>query len=623
MRRISVLLALLIAVAVAAPPAFAQGGAAQCRQTFKLAGEQRVSTLVLPKGRYRINVQETGDLTCDQAREAMREILAAPGGTLPDGWQVDVATSSFSREDGSNAFSLVAAPVASAGGGGLSWNDITDWAVVWLPIIFLALLTFAILWMFRYMPRTKPQEIKPSSASAVRWEDVAGVDESKDELREVVEFLRDPKRFRKLGARVPRGILLHGPPGTGKTLLAKAVAQESRATFFAQSASSFVEMFAGLGAARIRRLFRQARKESPAIIFIDELDAVGATRGKDISGEKDQTLNQLLVELDGFAERDQIVVIAASNMLDKLDPALLRPGRFDRQIFVSPPDLKGRRAILDVHTRNKPLAEKVDLEIVARQTSGLTGADLANLCNEAAIFAGRDQRAELITRDFQSALERVIAGVQSRRVITEHEKRVVAYHEAGHALCSELLPSVEKVHRISIVPRGRALGYTLNLPEEDRYLKTKDELLDYLVVLLGGRVTEQLVFGAITTGASDDLRKVHEISRSMITEYGMGTELASKQLPAEDYSMSDNTRRMIDEEQQYLADLAHRRAAKLVAENRTLLEALAFTLLENEILEREDIERLVGLYKGQDETFNGVEPGPARIAASEAQERLQ
>ena len=486
--------------------------------------------------------------------------------------------------------------------------------MLWLPIIFLGIVSFGLLWMLRFMPRTKPQEIKPSSAGAVRWDDVAGVEESKDELREVVEFLRDPKRFRKLGARVPRGILLHGPPGTGKTLLAKAVAHESKATFFAQSASSFVEMFAGLGAARIRRLFRQARKETPAIIFIDELDAVGATRGKDISGEKDQTLNQLLVELDGFAARDEIVVIAASNMLDKLDPALLRPGRFDRQIFVSPPDLKGRRAILDVHTRDKPLAERVDLDIVARQTSGLTGADLANLCNEAAIFAGRDHREQLLTRDFQSALERVIAGVQSRRVITEHEKRVVAYHEAGHALCSELLPSVEKVHRISIIPRGKALGYTLNLPEEDRYLKTKDELLDYLVVLLGGRVTEQLVFGSVTTGASDDLRKVHDISRGMITMYGMGTELASKQLPADDYSMSDHTRRMVDEEQQYLTDLAHRRAAKLVAENRTLLEAFAFTLLENEVLEREDIERLVAVYKGQAAPLNGapVEPGADR-----------
>src|SRR5215208_432917 len=618
MRRTALLSAFAVLLC-AVPSAFAQGGAAQCRQPVKLSGEQRVSSLVLLKGSYRITVLETGDLTCDRARQYFRDVLDAPGGTLPEGWQVDQATQTFSREDDTDVFSVALIPPPAGSGGGLSWDDITDWAVIWLPIIFLGVVSFGLLWMLRLMPRTKPQEIKPSSAGAVHWADVAGVEESKDEPREVVEFLRDPKRFRKLGARVPRGILLHGPPGTGKTLLAKAVAHESKATFFAQSASSFVEMFAGLGAARIRRLFRQARKETPAIIFIDELDAVGATRGKDISGEKDQTLNQLLVELDGFSSRDEIVVIGASNMLDKLDPALLRPGRFDRQIFVSPPDLKGRRAILDVHTRDKPLAEKVDLDIVARQTSGLTGADLANLCNEAAIFAGRDRREQLLTRDFQSALERVIAGVQSRRVITEHEKRVVAYHEAGHALCSELLPSVEKVHRISIIPRGRALGYTLNLPEEDRYLKTKDELLDYLVVLLGGRVTEQLVFGSVTTGASDDLRKVHEISRSMITMYGMGTELASKQLPADDYSMSDHTRRMIDEEQQYLTDLAHRRAAQLVAENRTLLEAFAFTLLENEVLEREDIERLVAVYKGQAVQLNGdaAEPGPVDIAATE------
>jgi cell division protease FtsH len=619
MKRASLLCAFAVLLC-AAPNAFAQGGAAECRKPVKLPGNQRVNSVVFPKGSYKVTVQETGDLTCDQARAHLHEILAAPGGKLPPGWELELVTQTFQRRDGSNAFSIDRIPPPAADGG-IGLDDVADWAVLWLPIIFLGVVAFGLLWMLRFMPRTKPQEIKPSAAGAVRWEDVAGVEESKDELREVVEFLRDPKRFRKLGARVPRGILLHGPPGTGKTLLAKAVAHESKATFFAQSASSFVEMFAGLGAARIRRLFRQARKETPAIIFIDELDAVGATRGKDISGEKDQTLNQLLVELDGFSARDEIVVIAASNLLEKLDPALLRPGRFDRQIFVSPPDLKGRKAILDVHTRDKPLAERVDLDIVARQTSGLTGADLANLCNEAAIFAGREHREQLLTKDFQAALERVIAGVQSRRVITEHEKRVVAYHEAGHALCSELLPSVEKVHRISIIPRGKALGYTLNLPEEDRYLKTKEELLDYLVVLLGGRVTEQLVFGSVTTGASDDLRKVHEISRSMITMYGMGTELASKQLPADDYSMSDHTRRMVDEEQQYLTDLAHRRAAQLVADNRTLLEAFAYTLLENEVLEREDIERLVSVYKGQETPFNGAEPGPASIAAAEGEPR--
>ena len=451
-----------------------------------------------------------------------------------------------------------------------------------------------------------------------------GVEEAKDELREVVEFMRDPKRFRKLGAKVPKGILLHGPPGTGKTLLAKAVANESNARFFAQSASSFVEMFAGLGAARIRRLFRQARKAAPAIIFIDELDAVGATRGNDISGEKDQTLNQLLVELDGFGGADNVVVIAASNLLEKLDPALLRPGRFDRQILVTPPDLKGRRNILLVHTRGKPLADDVDLEVIARQTSGMTGADLANICNEAAIFAGREHRDHLLTRDFEAALERVVAGMQSRRVITDHEKKVVAYHEAGHALCSEMLPSVQKVHRISIIPRGRALGYTLNLPEEDRYLKSREELLDYMVVLLAGRVAEHIIFGQITTGASDDLHKVHEISRSMVTQYGMGTELASKQLPSDDYSMSDHTRRVIDEEQQYLTDLAHRRSMEIVGGNRELLEALAHTLLENEVLERDDIERLVAEHRAAPAAPSigrfaplDPEPGPATVAASE------
>jgi cell division protease FtsH len=603
----------------AAPAAVAQEGAAQCRTPVKVERAQKLPGLTLTPGRYRITVEDTGDLTCDEARAAFRDLLAAPGSTLPDGWEADLSNDGFVRENGSDAFRVAPLTVPAVGDGGFSWSDVENWMIVWLPIIFMALIAVVLLMMMRYMPRTRPQQIKPSSASAVKWQDVAGVEESKDELREVVEYLRDPKRFRKLGARVPRGILLHGPPGTGKTLLAKAVAHESNAKFFAQSASSFVEMFVGLGAARIRRLFRQARKEAPAIVFIDELDAVGATRGKDISGEKDQTLNQLLVELDGFSDRDEIVVIAASNLLDKLDAALLRPGRFDRQIFVAPPDLRGRRAILDVHTRDKPLAEGVDLDIVARQTSGLTGADLANLCNEAAIFAGRDHRDHVLTKDFQAALERVIAGVQSRRVITEHEKRVVAYHEAGHALCSELLPSVEKVHRISIIPRGKALGYTLNLPEEDRYLKTKDELLDYMIVLLGGRVTEHIVFGQVTTGASDDLRKVHEISRSMVTQYGMGTELMSKQLPADDYSMSDHTRRQIDEEQQYLTDLAHRRAMRLVAENRTLLEAFAFTLLQNEVLEREDIERLVARYRGQPVPIRKAEPGPASIAAAEAE----
>src|SRR3954453_20639346 len=394
-------------------------------------------------------------------------------------------------------------------------DNLGPWLQTWLPIIFMGLLVVVFVLLLKTMPRTKPQKIRPESSSSIGWDDVAGVEEAKHELREVVDFLRNPKRFKKLGARVPRGILLHGPPGTGKTMLAKTVAHEAKAEFFSQSASSFVEMFAGLGAARIRRLFKAARKAAPAIVFIDELDAVGASRGNQFSGEKDQTLNQLLVEMDGFDSAQNVVVIAASNLMEKLDPALLRPGRFDRQILVTPPDLRGREAILEVHSKGKPL-HKVDLELIARQTSGLTGADLANICNEAAIFAGRKDRDFVLMEDFESALERIVAGMESRRVINDHEKRVVAWHEAGHALCSELLPSIEKVHKISIIPRGRALGYTLNLPEEDRYLKSKDELLDHLVVLLGGRVAEHVVFGAITTGASDDLKRVYEISPAKV-----------------------------------------------------------------------------------------------------------
>jgi cell division protease FtsH len=615
--RIAALSALAV-LAVLAPQASAEGGMAECTAPVKVNQDQRAGRVEVSKGEYRITVLDSARTTCNEATEDFKDFLRSSDGSLPDGWKASAVTSTFTDESGAG-FRIAPIVPLSEGGGGFGWSDIENFAIIWLPIIFMALIAVGVLWMLKYIPRVKPQEIKPQSSGSVSWEDVAGVEEAKDELREVVEYLRDPKRFRKLGARVPKGILLHGPPGTGKTLLAKAVANESNARFYAQSAASFVEMFVGLGAARIRRLFREARKQAPAIVFIDELDAVGATRGNDVSGEKDQTLNQLLVELDGFGTADDVVVIAASNLLDKLDPALLRPGRFDRQIFVTPPDLKGRQRILEVHTRDKPLSDAVDLDIIARQTSGLTGADLANICNEAAIFAGRDHRDHLLTRDFQSALERVIAGMQSRRVITDHEKQVVAYHEAGHALCSELLPSVEKVHRISIIPRGKALGYTLNLPEEDRYLKTKEELIDYLVVLLGGRVTEHLVFGEITTGAADDLRRVHEISRGMVTQYGMGTELQSKQLPADDYSMSDATRRMIDEEQQYITDLAHRRAVRLVSENRPLLEAFAHTLLENEVLEREDIETLVARYRGSGSNGRAAAAGaePATLAASE------
>ena len=473
------------------------------------------------------------------------------------------------------------------------WDRLSDTIITWAPILFMGLLVFFIWRTTKLMPRTKPQQIKPASRSSIAWDDVAGADEAKHELQEVVEFLRDPARFKKLGANVPKGILLHGPPGTGKTLLAKAVAGESGANFFSQSAASFVEMFAGLGAARIRRLFAEARKHQPSILFIDEIDAVGGQRGADNNSEREQTLNQLLVEMDGFDSSGQLVVIAASNLLEKLDPALLRPGRFDRQIFVSPPDVGGRDEILRVHTRGKPIGPEVDFEVLARQTSGLTGADLANICNEAAIFAARSGRDMIIQDDFDSALERVIAGMQSRRALNDHERRVVAWHEAGHALCAELLPGVDKVHKISIVPRGRALGYTLNLPDEDRYLKTREELLDHMTVLLGGRAAEEIVFGAVTTGASDDLNRVAEVSRAMVHDYAMGTSLSSLRVAAEGGAVSDRTRQLRDEEQQHLADEAMRAALKLVREHREQLDQLAHALLSNEVLQRDDIERVM------------------------------
>jgi cell division protease FtsH len=488
--------------------------------------------------------------------------------------------------------------------------------IPWAPILLLAVIVYFMYRTLKLMPRTKPQEISPRSRTAVTWDDVAGVDETKDELREVVDFLTDPKRFKRLGAKVPKGILLHGPPGTGKTLLAKAVAHESGAQFFSQSASSFIEMFAGLGAARIRRLFKEARENAPAIIFIDELDAVGAHRGSDISGERDQTLNQLLVEMDGFDARDDVVVMAASNMLEKLDKALLRPGRFDRQVFVPPPDMRGRERILEVHTRGKPLAQDVKLERIARHTAGLTGADLANLANEAAILAGRNKRDFVVHADFENAFERVVAGLQSRRVITDHEKRVVAWHEAGHALVSELLPSVDKVQKVSIVPRGKALGYTLNLPQEDRYLKTREELIDYMSVLLAGRVSEQITFGRVTTGAADDLRRVTTIARSMVHEYGMGTSIRSHQVPGDDLTTSESLRQTRDQEVQAIAEEAYRCAQELLTANRDLLDVIAERLLRDEAIEREAILEIMGT---TDEPLVPVEiPEPAQGTPAEA-----
>ncbi len=473
-------------------------------------------------------------------------------------------------------------------------DHVADAALTWLPIVFFGIIVYLLWRTVQLMPRVKPAAIEPNSQSAVSFEDVAGVAEAKAELQEVVDFLRHPRRFERLGARVPKGILLYGPPGTGKTLLAKAVAHESGAAFYSQSASSFVEMFAGLGASRIRKLFATARKNAPAIVFIDELDAVGAARtGHGLNREQDQTLNQLLVELDGFSARDQVVVMGASNRLQDLDPALLRPGRFDRQVLVGPPDVAGREAILRVHTRGKPLAGDVDLTLIARQTAGLTGADLANIANEAAIFAGRKERQYIHMSDFDAAMERVVAGLQQRRVVTEKEKRILAYHEAGHAVMSHLMGDMMPVQKATIVSRGQALGYTLNLPSEDRYMHTKEELVDMMKIFLAGRAAEQVVFGRVTNGAANDLERVTELARAMVFEYGMSDGAAARTMRADNYALSEETKRLRDSEQARLTDTAYEEARRLLEKHRAVLDRVAHALLEKETLLRDEIEALL------------------------------
>jgi cell division protease FtsH len=469
-------------------------------------------------------------------------------------------------------------------------KDVAEILLTWLPVLFFGLIVYLLWRTLQLMPRVKAKSIEATSTTGITFADVAGVEEAKQELNEIVEFLRNPRRFERLGARVPKGMLLYGPPGTGKTLLAKAVAHESGATFYSQSASSFVEMFAGLGAARIRKLFAQARKNAPAIVFIDELDAVGAARtGRGLNREQDQTLNQLLVELDGFGGRDQVVVMGASNRLQDLDPALLRPGRFDRQVLVGPPDLRGREAILTVHTRGKPLASDVELGLIARQTSGLTGADLANIANEAAIFAGRSDRERITATDFDDAMERVVAGLQQRRVVTEKEKRILAFHEAGHALMAHLMGDMMPVQKVTIIARGDALGYAYYLPTEDRYLLTKEELTDTMTVALAGRAAEQIVFGRVTNGAANDLEKVTEIARAMVFEYGMSDMVSSRTMRADNYALSEETKRLRDTEQALLTDTAYGTALRLLEKHRAALDRVAHALLAKETLVREEI----------------------------------
>jgi cell division protease FtsH len=457
----------------------------------------------------------------------------------------------------------------------------------------------------------------------VTFDDVAGCDEAVEELQEIKQFLEDPARFQAIGARIPKGVLLYGPPGTGKTLLARAVAGEAGAPFFSISGSDFVEMFVGVGASRVRDLFEQAKASAPAIIFIDEIDAVGRQRGAGMGGghdEREQTLNQMLVEMDGFDARSGVILIAATNRPDILDPALLRPGRFDRQIVVDQPDLEGRRAILAVHAKGKPVDSSVRLDVLARRTPGFTGADLANLMNEAALLAARRGLTVIGHAELEAAIDRVLAGPERKtRVMSEREKQVIATHESGHALVGHVLHGTDPIHKVSIVARGRALGWTLALPVEDRYLRTRTELEDSMAMLLGGRTAEELVFGEITTGASDDIERCTEIARQMVTQYGMSDALGPQQLAqgrgevflGRDYgheaTYSQSVASTVDAEVRRLIDTAHDRARAILEAHRPTLDRLTAALVERETLDDDDLAEVFGgLDKG-----TGIEVAPA------------
>ena len=471
----------------------------------------------------------------------------------------------------------------------------------------------------------------------ITFKDVAGADEAKQELEEVVEFLKHPKKYNDLGAKIPKGVLLYGPPGTGKTLLAKAVAGEAGVPFFSISGSDFVEMFVGVGASRVRGLFEQAKKSAPCIVFIDEIDAVGRQRGAGLGGghdEREQTLNQLLVEMDGFGANEGIIMIAATNRPDILDPALLRPGRFDRQIVVDRPDIKGRQEILKVHVKGKPISPEVELGVIARRTPGFTGADLSNLVNEAALMAARKNKNKIDMPEMEEAAERVIMGPERRsRVISDKEKRLTAYHEGGHTLVGMLLDNTDPVHKVTIIPRGRAGGYTLSLPKEDRYYATRSEMLDELKVLLGGRVAEALVLKEISSGASNDLQRATSLARQMICEYGMSPELGPMTFGhrqdqvflgrdiGRDKDYSEEVAAKIDKEIRKFIDEAYQKTESLLNENMDKLHLIADALIERETLEGEEIDQLMKYGKILSKEENTSEigtPEPAEVQPAES-----
>ena len=475
----------------------------------------------------------------------------------------------------------------------------------------------------------------------VTFEDVAGVDEAVEELMEIKEFLENPAKFQALGAKIPKGVLLYGPPGSGKTLLARAIAGEAGVPFFSISGSDFVEMFVGVGAARVRDLFEQAKTNAPCIIFMDEIDAVGRQRGAGLGGghdEREQTLNQLLVEMDGFDVKSGVILIAATNRPDILDPALLRPGRFDRQVVVDRPDLEGRRAILRVHTKGKPLAAGIDIDVLARRTPGFTGADLANMVNEAALLSARHGKKTIDMIELEEAIDRVVAGPEKKtRLISEREKEIIAYHETGHALLAHSLPNADPVHKISIIPRGRALGYTLTLPTEDKYLVTRSELIDQLAMLLGGRTAEELVFSEITTGDQNDIEKATKVARQMTMEFGMSDKLGPVTLGhkqeqvflGRDFTAepnySDEVAFQIDQEVRRLVDEAHKEATRILTDQRDRLDTIAKILVDKETIGKEELLKLLeGDPKEVYQKFlEEKKIEDARVAAVEAKEETE
>ncbi|CDD38667.1 aTP-dependent zinc metalloprotease FtsH 2 [Collinsella sp. CAG:398] len=519
-------------------------------------------------------------------------------------------------------------------------NAIMDFLISVVPTVILVLI---MLYFMRQMMGANSKTMQFGKTNAkmneatrpkVKFADVAGIDEAVEELEEVRDFLADPERYRKLGAKIPRGVLLVGPPGTGKTLLAKAVAGEAGVPFFSISGSDFVEMFVGVGASRVRDLFSKAKEQAPSIIFIDEIDAVGRQRGAGLGGghdEREQTLNQLLVEMDGFEENESVILIAATNRPDILDPALLRPGRFDRQITVDRPDVKGREQILRVHSANKPLADDVRFDKLAQLTVGFTGADLANLMNEAALLTARRHRGRISMDEVEESMERVIAGPERKaRVMTETERTTIAFHESGHALVGHVLEHSDPVHKITIIPRGQALGYTMQLPTEDHFLKTKNEMLDELAVFLGGRVAEELMCDDITSGASNDLERATKMAREMVTRLGMSEALGTQVFGeaqhqvflgrdyADHQDYSEETARRIDTEVQRIMREAHERAEKILRERSDQLKLMANVLLERETVEGDAVEALLDntwdefLAKEQAGGKDGSKPGDRR-----------